>query len=450
METFILSKQVHFLPIPETKEFVAYHSFFGNAVKIGEETRTSLLSIESPLSRRAISRRFSISKETSDHLVAIGFLESSSENLKEVMEQRLEKRLEKAKNGMLIRSLRFLSSGCNISCSYCSIGQLQKEKHKGERFTLPLAIAAIERFLGLVKKGGHKTAYVRFFGGEPILDWRVFRDSILFLEKEKEDVKLEYTLNTNGMLITDEIAGFLKDHPVTIVISLDGTEDQHDKFRRFRNGSGTYSSVERGIEILRRNGVPFKLNAVLHNGNIDHIEDLVSTAKYFGAIELGIDDLCFIDNDGEWTPIDVNLRIKALITAYEIGKEVGIIVSGAWTGFRSFTTEKDPISYCYGDGEELCVDAKGRIFPCYGFTEPIGTLDHIQDCFSNSLYLELATRIPGNIPFCDKCEFQGPCAGECAAEMASIGNSSQILEERCRIRKELFKHLLISSAKALA
>ncbi len=450
METFILSKRVRFLPIPKTEDFVAYHSFFGNAVKIDRETYSSLISINSPLSRRAISRKFSISKETLGHLIAIGFLEDHAENQEEIVQRRLEKRMEKAKNGMLIRSLRFLSSGCNISCDYCSIGQLQRKKVKSGKFALSLAISAIEKFIGLVKKGEHKTAYVRFFGGEPVLDWEVFRNSIVFLEKERVNVEVKYTLNTNGMLITDEIARFLKNRLITVVISMDGTKEQHDIFRKNRNGSGTYSSVEKGIEVLRRNGVPFKLNAVLHNGNVNRVEDVVSIAKSLGAIELGIDDLCFIENNGEWTPTDVNLRIKAIIDAYDFGKKIGMNVSGAWTGFRSFTIEKNPIPYCFGNGEELCVDAKGQIFPCYGFNEPMVTLDRFQDCFSNPLYLKLAARIPGNIPLCRECDFEGPCAGECAAEMDLIGNSSQILEERCRIRKELFKHLLISNAQALA
>lgn len=127
-------------------------------------------------------------------------------------------------------------------------------------------------------------------------------------------------------------------------------------------------------------------------------------------------------------------------------KKSGITVSGAWAGFRSFTKEKHPIPYCFGNGEELCVDASGKIFPCYGFPESIGSIDSLEKCFSNPLYLELSTRIPGNIPFCDNCEFQGPCAGECAAEMRMEDNL-QSSAPRCKIRKELFKHILVSTTR---
>lgn len=450
MGTFTLSKKVHFLPIPGTDEFVAFHSFFGNAIKIDKETYSALLTIKVPLSRREISRKFSISPDTLNHLIKIGFIESSINNLDELMRQRLKERIEKARDGKLIRSLRFLSSYCNIACHYCSITQLQTKKPRSGRFTASLAIKASGEFLNLVRNGGYETAYVRLFGGEPILDWEVFRNVILFLEREKGDIKLKYTLNTNGMRITDEIAKFLKDKSITTVVSLDGTKSQHDRFRTFRDGSGTYENVEKGIAILKRVGTPFKLNAVLHNGNIDHVEDIVNIAKSFGAIELGIDDMCFLENNGEWTPTNIDTRIRALIVAYEFGKKIGINVFGAWTGFRSFTTEKNPMPYCFGNGEELCVNAKGQIFPCYGFSKPIGTLDRIQDCFSDPLYLELAARIPGNISLCNGCEFEGPCAGECAADMASIPYPSQTQEERCKLRKVLFEHLLTSSAKALA
>lgn len=447
METFILSEKVHFLPIPKTDDFVAFHSFFGNAVRISRETYSSLLTVNKSLSRQTILRKFSISRETLNHLIAIGFLKSSLENTDGVIRERLERRMEKARKGMLIRSLRFLSSGCNIACGYCSIAQLQKERVRKAKFTSLLTIDAAGKFLNLVKTGEHKTAFVRFFGGEPIIDWDAYRDAILFLEMERGDVELKYTLNTNGMLITDEIARFLKEHSITTIVSLDGAKRQHDRFRKFRNGTGTYTHVRRGIEVLQRNNVSFKLNAVLHNGNINHIEDVVMEAKSLGINDIGIDDLCFLGNNRKYTLVDAQAKVKSLTAAYEFGKKVGVGVSGAWTGFRSFTKEKDPIPYCFGNGEELCLNAKGQIFPCYGFLEPIGTIDLIRNCFSNPLYLELAARIPGNIPFCNGCEFQGPCAGECAADMASFKNPSQFRDERCKIRKELFEHVLVSTAQ---
>lgn len=449
METFVLSKQVRFLPINGTGTFVAFHSFFGNAIKIEKETYLSLLSLDSPHSRRKISQKFSISRETLNHLVAIGFLESSDENIEAIIKERLQRRLERAQSGLLIRSLRFLSSYCNIACKYCSIAQLQPEKTTKTKFTASFAIEAARKFIEMVKAGGHKTAHIRFFGGEPLLDWIAYKAAIFFLEGEREDVELKFTLNTNGVLITDEIAKFLKEHAIITIISLDGTQNQHDVFRKFRTGEGTYKHVKNGIEILQRNNVQFKLNATLHNENINRVGDIVAVAKSFGVTDLGIDNLCFLENDKAFKPADIHAKTQAIISAYEFGKKIGVNVSGAWTGFRSFTKEKNPIPYCFGNGEELCINAEGQIFPCYGFQEPIGTIEQIRDCFSHPLYLELATRIPGNIPFCNGCEFQGPCAGECAADMILIKSPSYLQNERCKIRRELFKYLLISTATEL-
>lgn len=445
METFVLSKRVNFFPIPQTNEFVAFHSLFGNAIKIDNETRESLLNINSGSSRKKISRRFSISKEVLGHLITIGFLESSEENIDQIMKQRLNERLEKARNGKLIRSLRFFSSGCNIQCDYCSIKKLGW-KEKRRRFTGSLVTKISEEFINLVKGSEYKTAYVRFFGGEPLLDWDVFQQAVLFIEEIKQDVNVKYHLNTNGMLISDNIARFIKEHSITTIISLDGTEFQHNEFRKFKNGSGTYSQVENGIKTLKRNEVPFKLNAVLHEENFQHVEDVVSIAKTLGAYELGLDDLCFLENGSRCTAMDISTRIKSLIKAFEFGKTIGMNVSGAWAGFRSFTKEKNPIPYCFGNGEELCINSKGEIFSCYGFSEPIGTILSLRDCFSNPLYLKLAGRIPGNIQLCRDCEFQGPCAGECSADMKSL-NGLEFMNEKCKLRKELFRHILISTAQ---
>jgi uncharacterized protein len=59
------------------------------------------------------------------------------------------------------------------------------------------------------------------------------------------------SLQTNGILISDEILDMCSETRTTISVSLDGPRHIHDRFRVGHTGQGTYDKVLAGIERLR-------------------------------------------------------------------------------------------------------------------------------------------------------------------------------------------------------
>ncbi len=90
---------------------------------------------------------------------------------------------------------------------------------------------------------------ITLHGGEPLLvkrswySWFLAEAAGIF----GEDVKVEFALQTNGILLTDEWIDFLVESDIGFGISIDGPADIHDKFRIDHKGRGTYAKTESAI-----------------------------------------------------------------------------------------------------------------------------------------------------------------------------------------------------------
>ena len=51
----------------------------------------------------------------------------------------------------------------------------------------------------------------------------------------KKGIKVEFSISTNGTLMTDEKIHFLVAHEFAVSISLDGPKESHDRYRIYRN-----------------------------------------------------------------------------------------------------------------------------------------------------------------------------------------------------------------------
>ena len=86
--------------------------------------------------------------------------------------------------------------------------------------------------------------YIGFYGGEPLLEFDMLKELVLFAEKELSGKKINYTLTTNAVLLTDYTIEFFMQYNVDLLISLDGSKESHDKNRVFAaTGKGTFDSI---------------------------------------------------------------------------------------------------------------------------------------------------------------------------------------------------------------
>ena len=169
----------------------------------------------------------------------------------------------------------YLTAGCNLACRHCWIvpRYVDGAPDPGEVIDVDALRAAVAeaRPLGL--------ANCKLTGGEPTLHPR-FREIVDFLSGEGLGLDME----TNGTLLTAELARHLKDESNVgfISVSLDApTAAEHDAFRGV---PGAYDGALRGLGHLVEAGYEnVQLIMSVWRGNRDQVEAVVRLAEERGA-----------------------------------------------------------------------------------------------------------------------------------------------------------------------
>lgn len=156
-----------------------------------------------------------------------------------------------------------LTNRCNMCCSYCyassgtvddAITELTCEDY--EKIFAELDNLRVHR--------------ISLSGGEPFIR-KDFFDILKLAEKHHFAI----VINSNGTLITEEIAKELKKYRFDrICITLDGSQPTiHESMR----GSGSFQNVIKGIKELQRCNLPVSTLFTLNKNNV---KDLINTIKF--------------------------------------------------------------------------------------------------------------------------------------------------------------------------
>ncbi|MGN1418233.1 MAG: radical SAM protein, partial [Acutalibacteraceae bacterium] len=169
--------------------------------------------------------------------------------------------------GLPISGTFELCSRCNFSCKMCYIHQ-KGDTDKGE--------LSAEEWLELGRKARDAgTVFLLLTGGEPLLR-SDFKEIYTGLKK----LGLVVSVNTNGSLLTDEIAElFIKDPPYKLNVTLYGADDES-----YKNlcGVPAFSKVIKNIENLKNHSVQIKINCSITPDNCHRIEQIYALTKKLG------------------------------------------------------------------------------------------------------------------------------------------------------------------------
>jgi len=158
---------------------------------------------------------------------------------------------------------------CNLACSYCYMyqGPDQSWRHRPRFMSDDIYSSLIER-IGqyCLARPGHKVS-ITFHGGEPTL---VGASRLrLFAQKARTylgDSLRGLSMQTNGTLITDEIARVALEQEIQVGVSLDGPAEINDIMRVDNHGGGSYSAAVAGLRRLQSYGLKPGILSVIQPG----------------------------------------------------------------------------------------------------------------------------------------------------------------------------------------
>jgi len=145
-----------------------------------------------------------------------------------------------------------IASRCNLNCSYCYMYNQGDETYKAQPKHMSYEIArnvAIKIKEHCESQNIQSIAIV-FHGGEPLLvGLERFKAIVEIFEKSLLGINYMFAVQTNGVLIDGEWLDFFDSKEISIGISIDGTQGQHDKYRVFHNGKGSYKEVINSVRL---------------------------------------------------------------------------------------------------------------------------------------------------------------------------------------------------------
>lgn len=192
-----------------------------------------------------------------------------------------------------------VASRCNINCAYCYVYNM------GDRgwADMPNQISvetteAVSKALCELTHIQTRTFAVVLHGGEPLLLGPKELDRVLSALRRAVPSEVSFGLQTNGILITEDILDVCSEHRTTISVSIDGPKHIHDRGRVGHDGQGTYDRVLGGINKLREH----RNSAFLFSGLlavIDPKSDPGEIYQFFKTLDPpGVD---FLYRDGNHT-----------------------------------------------------------------------------------------------------------------------------------------------------
>jgi uncharacterized protein len=207
-----------------------------------------------------------------------------------------------------------VASRCNIDCTYCYVFNMGDDAWKRLPKVMATdtidAIAKALRDLSFWQKAPFS---IVLHGGEPLLLGT--HRLKLFLSKLRSVLGEEYPIGiqSNGILISNEILDICSQYRTTMAVSLDGPKTLNDVMRRGHQLEGTFDQVMRGYELLKTHADSSFLNTGFL-AVIDPSSDPGDVYAFFK--ELGPPSVDFLYKDGNHSKLPLG---KETIDSIEYG-----------------------------------------------------------------------------------------------------------------------------------
>ncbi len=335
---------------------------------------------------------------------------------------------------------------CNLDCTYCFY--LSKEgllsQPKAPRMSDEVLEAHIRQYIE--SQSGPEVVFT-WQGGEPTLMGLDFFARVVELQAryKKPGQRIENDLQTNGVLLDERWAEFLKANTFLVGLSIDGPEDLHDLYRKAKGGRPTFHQVMAAAERLRRWGIPFNALCVVNNANG---KEPLRTYRFLRD-EVRPRVIQFIpavvpaQDRGDTMPMlgEVRTRPSAAHSVVEPwsvdGDDWGTFLAAIWDEWfaqdygTTFVDQfENVISMMLRKGSQMCVTSpkcgrglaiefNGDLYSCDHFVSPEHHLGNILETEEGVLARSEAQVAFGNAKLdtlpahCRSCRFLELCWGEC-------------------------------------
>ncbi|MCL5016298.1 MAG: radical SAM protein [Patescibacteria group bacterium] len=337
-----------------------------------------------------------------------------------------------------------LSDACNIRCRYCYFLAPMPSGYRSSPMKRETAIEALDLFARCVRRSvakSHPEQHVVIYGGEPTLNKGVLLEALRYIDELRGKGLLpktvSVTLNTNGILLDEEILAQCKQTGAVVAISIDGPKEIHDQMRVYSSGRGTFDKVIGSYRLAQQMGVGVGVCVTIDRHNISQMRELVRwLADELGAKAMGFNIL--IENKGDQTDGErdsyAETVAEQLIESFKVARTIGIYEDRMMRRVKNFLDKEPVLSDCGGCGLQIVVSPDGKIGVCQAFCG--GKEFFVAESFEtfepelHPFWKQWRKRSPLSNEACKSCIALGNCGGGCPYNAYRTKGNIEALDER--------------------
>ena len=272
------------------------------------------------------------------------------------------------KTSKIANNIRFLTLNitqiCNLHCAYCAAGGDGTFGDSVAKISIERTLPQIKFFLDRLPPG--VSFNVSFLGGEPLLYAEGLELIAKYIAEIAPERKVNYTIITNGTLLTDKNVDLLARMNATVTVSLDGPADINDRMRPTKNGSSSTAMIVKGLEKLlaRKN----EFSHIMIHGVFDSANmEMAKAYEFYSQFAVDSYDFSFSvsDNNPRATQAYMEQMTQVAAMAYAQGGEAGLRkIRGFEQHFQSLDQQRRTENYCGAGKSFLMIDARNQIYTC--------------------------------------------------------------------------------------
>lgn len=336
------------------------------------------------------------------------------------------------------------TAGCNLRCKHCY-------EANGHYDSSIMSVNTLREIL-LKFSSNYNRISICWFGGEPLLAGRIFFENIIKLENECNKLNgtiFRNSIQTNGILLDDELLKLLKDNGFRISFSYDchfnnilrqKTEKTLTAIKKcneqnlhvgiismiFKNNYKMDDQISM-INECKKLGISFKFNRIFSEGAAKNNDTfLIPNKEYFEEFKKMF--LYWLYNDTYIPFENMNIIINSL---YDVsGREC--TYNGCM--FKWFA-----------------IDPNGNLYSCPRFINSEWSFGNISDynnpkeIFVSKGYLDMVKQVNIRLLTCKKhCKLYKYCKGGCNAQSYYTNDLKNSDTDLCKFTKEIFPFVALT------
>lgn len=309
-----------------------------------------------------------------------------------------------------------LTERCNLNCKYC----YEKKKNTD------ISFEDIKRLVDYEIGRKEKYSTIVFYGGEPLLQKNIIKDTINYINSQKSKTEFYYGITTNGTLLDDDFIKYMKENNfINIGYSIDGMKETQDLNRLTIDGKETFDIVEENAKKLLKTFNSAVAMSVITKNNLKQLSENI---EYLIEIGFKYINLLF-DYLQDWQDDDLEEIRKqynqiAEIYANKILKEYDVEILLIDEKIKTYVKDEYNCNEdCKFGMKTINVGTDGNFYPCMQFVnDKKYIIGNCKDGIDEKARENLINSAKKEYEICKNCTIRKRCKHTCGCRNYILTN----------------------------